>query len=141
MDVNVLVYAHRKDAEQHAEIHRWLQGVMEGPAGFGISETVLSGFIRVVTHPRVFDPPTPLSQALAFAEMLRCHPAATLIQPGRRHWDIFCTLCREAGATGNLISDAWLAALAIESGCEWISSDRDFARFPGLRWRHPLQPA
>ena len=139
MDVNVLVYAHRKDAEQHTEMHRWLQSVMAGPTGFGVSETVLSGFIRIVTHPRIFNLPSPLAQALAFAEVLRTHPAATLIQPGRRHWEIFNKLCKEAGATGNLISDAWFAALAIESGCEWLTTDRDFARFPGLRWRHPLQ--
>jgi toxin-antitoxin system PIN domain toxin len=141
MDVNVLVYAHRKDAQRHGEFHRWLQNVMEGHSGFGVSDTVLSGFLRIVTHPRIFDPPTPLAQALAFIEMLRTHPAATHIQPGHRHWEIFRKLCRDAGATGNLVSDAWLAALAIESGCEWITTDRDFARFPGLRWRHPLPAA
>ncbi|MCX6997583.1 MAG: type II toxin-antitoxin system VapC family toxin [Kiritimatiellaeota bacterium] len=138
MDVNVLVYAHRKDTQRHGEYHRWLQGVLTGDAGFGVTDVVLSGFVRIVTHPRIFDPPTPLPQALAFAEVLRTHPAATLVQPGPRHWELFSKLCREAGAAGNLIADAWLAALAIESGCEWITTDRDFARFPGLRWRAPL---
>jgi len=65
---------------------------------------------------------------------------AGAVAPGERHWDIFGRLCREGGATGNLVPDAWLAALAIEWGCEFVTTDRDFARFPGLRWRHPLQP-
>ena len=65
-------------------------------------------------------------------------PNRVEVVPGERHWAIFSRLCREAGARGNLIPDAWFAALAIESGCEWITTDRDYARFPGLRWRHPL---
>lgn len=138
MDVNVLVYAHRKDAERHAEYRDWLQRVTDGDTGFGLADAVLSGFLRIVTHPRIFDPPSPMPQALAFVRVLRGHPAAVVMHPGVRHWEIFCGLCRDVGAVGNLVSDAWLAALAIESGCEWISTDRDFARFPGLQWRHPL---
>ncbi|MEK7270556.1 MAG: PIN domain-containing protein, partial [Planctomycetota bacterium] len=65
-------------------------------------------------------------------------PNCVLLSPGKRHWDIFSGLCRKAGAKGNLIADAYLAALAIETGSEWITTDRDFARFPGLKWRHPL---
>ena len=141
MDVNVLVYAHREDAERHEAYRRWLEGLLRGDAAFGLSDVVLSGFLRVVTHPRIFDPPSPLKRAVAFAETLRSHPGATPIRPGSRHWEIFTRLCGEAGATGNLVSGAWLAALAIESGCEWITTDRDFARFPGLRWRHPLAGA
>jgi hypothetical protein len=65
-------------------------------------------------------------------------PTCTLVQPGTRHWSVFDDLCRAASATGNLAQDAWFAALAVESGCEWITTDRDFARFPGLRWRPPF---
>jgi hypothetical protein len=61
------------------------------------------------------------------------------VTPGSRHWTLFLDLCRKAGAKGNLVSDAYHAALAIESGCEWITTDRDFARFPGLRWRTPFE--
>jgi uncharacterized protein len=99
---------------------------------------VLSGFLRVVTHPRVFAAPTPIETALAFADALRGHRNAVVIAPGARHWDIFTELCRAAEAKGNLVPDAYLAALAIESGSDWITADRGFARFPRLRWRHPL---
>lgn len=99
---------------------------------------MLSGFVRVATHPRVFDPPAPAAAALAFADALRAQPNAVLVAPGPRHWIIFERLCLAAGAKGNLVPDAFLAALAIESGSEWITTDRDFSRFPGLRWRHPL---
>ncbi|TAK75093.1 MAG: PIN domain-containing protein, partial [Dehalococcoidia bacterium] len=74
----------------------------------------------------------------AFANTLRSSPGVVIVGAGDRHWDIFERLCLEAGARGNLVTDAYLAALAIESGSELITTDRDFARFPGLRWRHPL---
>jgi toxin-antitoxin system PIN domain toxin len=101
---------------------------------------VLSGFIRVVTHPRVFEAPSSIRTALTFVDAIRYAQHAVLIEPGPRHFDLFARLCVEGAARGNLVADAYLAALAIESGCEWITTDRDFARFPGLRWRHPLGP-
>ena len=106
-----------------------------------MSELVLSGFARVVTHPRVFDPPVPVAEALAFADALRGQPNAVIVPPGSDHWAIFERLCIAADARGNLVPDAYLAALAIESGSEWVTTDRDFSRFPGLRWRHPLADA
>jgi uncharacterized protein len=109
---------------------------------YAVSDQVLSGFLRIVTHPRIFHPPAPIDAALAFANALRDQPNAVVIQPGSRHWGIFTRLCHETGARGNLVPDAWLAALAIESGCEFVTTDRDYSRFPGLRWRHPLvEPA
>lgn len=78
-------------------------------------------------------------QSGRFADELRTLSNCVPIAPGPRHWSIFCHLCREAGAKGNLVPDAFLAALAIESGSEWITTDRGFSRFPGLRWRHPLR--
>jgi toxin-antitoxin system PIN domain toxin len=140
VDVNVLVYAHRTEAPDHAAYRDWLTALVNGDAAYGISDQVLAGFLRVVTHPRVFDPPSPLPKALAFADMLREQPNCVPVHPGPRHWGLFSALCRQAGARGNLVPDAFLAALAIESGCEWITTDRDYARFPGLRWRHPLAP-
>lgn len=94
--------------------------------------------MRVVTHPKVFAKPTPLSRAIDFCQVLRSQPNATVISPGARHWQIFTGLCDGAGVRGNLIPDAYLAALAIESGSEWITTDGDFRRFRGLRLRHPL---
>jgi uncharacterized protein len=105
---------------------------------YGIAELVLSGFLRIVTHPRVFTQPTPLAQAIAFCETLRSQPNATVLSPGPRHWQIFTGLCAESGTRGNLVTDAYLAALAIETGSEWITTDRDYRRFRGLRLRHPL---
>jgi toxin-antitoxin system PIN domain toxin len=136
-DVNVLVYAHRADAPHHATCNAWLEAVINDQASFGVSELVLSGFIRVVTHPKVFIKPSALSEALTFAEQFRGRPNSVTVSPGERHWEIFRSLCDDARVKGNLVQDAYLAALAIESGCEWVTTDRDFSRFKGLRWRQP----
>lgn len=137
-DVNVLVYAHRADAPNHAAYRQWLEGIINGPTVYGVSELVLSGFIRVVTHPRIFNPPSTLPEALTFVKQVRDQPHAVLQHPGPRHWEIFTSLCKKTNVKGNLVPDAYLAAIAIESGCEWITTDQDFSRFPVLKWRHPL---
>ena len=137
-DVNVLVYAHREDTPEHRSYRAWLESLVNGDAAYAVSSLVLSGFLRVVTHPKVFKSPSPTVQALAFAEQIRNQPNAVPVEPGARHWELFKRLCVDSDATGNLIPDAYFAALAIESGCEWITTDRDFGRFKGLRWRHPL---
>ncbi len=98
----------------------------------------LSGLVRIVSHPRVFRPPSPIDDALGFVEDLFAQPTVVRLNPGLRHWTTFAGLCRESGATGNLVPHAYLAALAIEQGCELVANDADFARFKGLRWRHPL---
>lgn len=138
-DVNVLVYAHREDSALHADCLNWLEDLVNGDESYGLSELVLNGFLRITTHPKIFSKPTPFVDAIAFVEQLRDRPNCVPIIPGRRHWEIFRSLCTNADAKGNLIPDAYLAAMAIESGCEWISTDRDFSRFEGLRWRHPLK--
>jgi toxin-antitoxin system PIN domain toxin len=137
-DVNVLVYAHRRDADRHDEYKAWLEQAVAGPGPFGLSDLVLSGFLRIVTHPRIFVDPTPVADAQAFVRALRGRENRVAAVPGPRHWEIFVDLCRTARARGNLVPDAWLAALAIESGMEWITTDGDFRRFPGLDTRHPL---
>jgi toxin-antitoxin system PIN domain toxin len=139
-DVNVLVYAHREDAADHARYLAWLEAVLASDAAYGYSELVLSGFLRVVTHPKIFREPTPIERAVAFATEVRDRPNAVLVAPGPRHWEIFTRYCRECGVKGGLVTDAYFAALAFESGSEWITTDRDYARFPGLVWRHPLAP-
>jgi toxin-antitoxin system PIN domain toxin len=138
-DVNVLVYAHRADASGHPAYREWLEALINGDPAYGFSDLVLGGFLRMVTHPRVFNPPSDLDSAFAFAQTIRSQPNAVPISPGPRHWDIFKQLCEVAGVKGDLVPDAYLAALAIESGCEWVSTDRDYSRFPGLKWRHPLK--
>jgi uncharacterized protein len=138
-DVNVLVYAHRPDAENHIAYRTWLEKVLAGDRTYGMSDFVLSGFLRIVTNRRVFLDPSPIEKALAFAEEVRFPSQCVPVRPGPRHWGIFRRLCVEYGAKGNLVPDAFLAALAIEQGCEWITTDRDYARFTGLKWRHPLR--
>ena len=138
-DVNVLVYAHRADSPDHEEHRAALLAEIDSDHQYGVSDLVLSSFVRIVTHPRIFKTPTPTSAALDFADELRGRPNAVTIAPGPRHWSIFARLCRTHKVRGNLVPDAYFAALAIESGSEWITTDGDYARFPGLRWRHPLR--
>jgi len=138
IDVNVLVYAFHKNSPDGGRYAHWLEDVINGDQAYGMSDLVLSSFLRLVTNPRIFEAPTSIDQALAFAERVRDRPQCVTVAPGPRHWEIFVRLCRTAGVRGNLVADAYLAALAIESGCEFITTDRDFARFPGLRWRHPF---
>jgi len=137
-DVNVLLYAFRRDAARHAEYADWLQDVVAGDEPYGISPQTLASVLRISTNPRIFAPATPPAAALDFCQTLLESDYCVVVQPGPRHWPIFVDLCRESGATGNLVPDAWFAALAIEAGCEWITTDRDYARFPGLRWREPF---
>jgi len=137
-DVNVLIYAFREDSPEHKPHREWLQVVVNSDSAYGVSPQVLGSFVRVVTHPAIFARPSTLAEALNFCQVLMDQPHCQLIRPGPRHWSIFTDLCRRAHAIGNLVQDAWFAALAIEHGCEWITTDRDYARFPGLAWRPPL---
>ena len=136
-DVNVLIYAFRDDSPDHPRYRAWLESVVNSSEAYGISPQVLAGVVRIVSHPRVFARPSQATDAFMFARTLMEQPNAITVVPGERHWSIFVQLCSTAGATGNLVQDAWYAALAIESGCEWVTRDRDYARFPGLRWRTP----
>ncbi len=135
-DVNVLIYAHREDAPEHGRYAAWLRALTEADEPFALSEVVLASVLRIVTNARIFDPPTPMKTASAFCQHLVDWPRAVLIAPSRQHWDIFVSLCTDI--QGPLVSDAYLAALAIEHACELVTTDSDFARFKGLRWRHPL---
>jgi len=136
-DVNILVHAFRSDSGDHDLCRRWLDGVVNGESRYGVSPQVLSGVIRVTTHPRIFSQPSPLGEVIEFCESVMGQPHCVMVQPGPEHWSIFARLCKQADARGNLVPDAWFAALAVESGCEWITLDRDYARFPGLKWRLP----
>jgi toxin-antitoxin system PIN domain toxin len=137
-DVNVLLNAHRSGQEHHRVARDLLETVVNASEPFALSEVVLSAFVRIATSPRAFTVPTPLDDAFRFADSLLHRPNARIVRAGDRHWQIFEDLCRRTQARGALITDAQHAALALEHGCEWVSFDRDFARFPDLRWRHPL---
>jgi toxin-antitoxin system PIN domain toxin len=137
-DVNVLVYTFRQDADRHAEYRDWLLSVMSDDAAFAVSEQVLAAVLRLTTHPKIFKQPSRASDVFAFTDTLLGHASCRVVRPSASHWSVFQVLCTKARAKGNLVSDAWFAALALDSGCTWITTDRDYARFPGLRWRHPL---
>lgn len=138
VDVNVLVYAHRSDTPDHARYAAWLDEARAADEPLGIPGVVLSGFLRLVTNPRIFREPTSTSLALTAAAALRGSPAFRPLEPGPRHWTLFETLCREADVSGDLVPDAWLAAIALENGATLVTADRGFSRFPRLRWEHPL---
>jgi toxin-antitoxin system PIN domain toxin len=137
-DVNVLIGAMRADSPRHEELAAWLAKAVQRPEPLGLTAAVLGGAVRIVTHPRVFVPPTPLETALAQVATLREAAGTQEVGPGPRHWEIVDRLCREADARGNLVADAQHAAVAIEHGATWVTLDRDFARFSGLTWTSPL---
>ena len=137
----MLIYAHFEDivAEQ-AEYASWLTRLATGSEPFALSVLVLSGFVRIATNPRLFDPPSTLENAFAFVSSLVERPTARIVGPGADHLEIFERLCRGAGATGKLVADAQDAAIAVEHGCTMVSTDSDFNRFAGVQWQHPLRP-
>lgn len=137
-DVNLLVLAHRAEMPGHEEARTWLQSVLDGDAAFGMSELVLSGVLRIITNPRIFGDPTPTSAAVSLVELIIAQSHCVRLRAGPRHFGLFVAMCEHATARGNLVADAYHAALAIEHGCEWLTLDRDFARFPDLNWRDPL---
>ena len=97
--------------------------------------------VRITTNPRVFKTPSAIEETFGFCENLLGQPHCQIVEPGERHWDIFRRLCVETDTRGSRAGDAWFAALAIEWGGEWITLDRDDARFPGLQWQVPAAPA
>lgn len=115
-----------------------MEGLVNSDQAFGVSDLILGGYLRIVTHPKVFARPTPLSDAVAHVEEIRERPNRIPAAPGERHWGIFLRLCRAIRARGNGVPDAWHAALAVEMGAEWATTDLGFRRFPGLRVHHPL---
>jgi toxin-antitoxin system PIN domain toxin len=131
-DASVLIHAFRADAEYHDYHKTWLESVINSPAAYGVSTQVLAHVIRVCTHPRIFARPSSLEDVLEFCRMLLEQPNATVIAPGQRHWSMFESICHEFNATGNIVQNAWFTALAIESSCEWVTADRDYARFKAV---------
>ena len=132
-DINVLVYAFRRDSTQHRVARSWLERTVEEPGNFGVSPLALAGVARILSNLRGRAKPTAISEAFAFCDSLLAQPNCEVIEPGERHWNIFRRLCVETHTRGGDTTDAWYAALAIEWGCEWVTFDRDFLKFPGLK--------
>jgi len=137
-DVNVLVYAQRRDMPGHERYRRWLESALNGDEPVALVGPVVSGFLRVVTNRRIFLTPTPLVGAIANLETMLSAPAAVTPDLPGGGVRALIAQCRAGEATGDLVSDAYLAAVATALGAELVSTDRDFSRFPGLRWRSPL---
>ncbi len=137
-DVNLLLYALREESDRHREYRAWLEKTLEGDEPLALFEPVLAAVLRIGTHPAVYRTPTPRRVVEAYIETLIAAPAAIALRAGDHHWALFLALCRKADCRGNMVQDAYLAALALEHGCRWMTTDRDFARFPGLVWKHPL---
>ena len=136
-DVNVLIYAFRSDMPQYASCRAWLEKVVESPSRFGIAPLALAAVVRITTNPRLFRVPSEIEEAFAYCNNLLGQPHCQTVVPGEDHFGIFRGLCLDTETRGPRVTDAWFAALAIEWGCEWITLDRDYARFPGLKWRVP----
>jgi uncharacterized protein len=138
IDANLLLYAYNAKAAHHGESRAWMEAVLSGSDLVRFAWLTLWAFLRIATSPRVFDRPLSSSEAEAAISSWLAQPCAGIVDPGERHWDILCRLLREGQATGALVMDAVLAAIAIEHGATLCTTDRDFLRFPGLRWANPL---
>ena len=136
-DVNVLIYAFRADAPKHETCKPWLDALVADDAHFGLSPVALSAVVRITTNQRAFRVPSTLEEAFGFCENLLSRPNCEIIEPGDQHWAIFRKLCIESSTRGARTTDAWFAALAVEHACTWVTFDRDYARFSGLKWQEP----
>jgi uncharacterized protein len=133
LDTNVLIYAHRAEMPLHEPARRRLQALAEGREPFALPLFVIGEFVRVVTHPRAFKPPTPLDVALEYVDRVLASPSARMLSPGPSFPALFADACREASAVGNLAFDAQIVAVCREHGVsELLTEDRDFSRFPGM---------
>ena len=137
-DTNLLVYAYNADAPQHKRARLWLEESFSSDEPLALTWATLGGFLRVCTNRRAMAKPASIGQAIEIIDQWLAHPTAHIIRPGERHWSILTAMLQAIQLGGNLVSDAHLAALALEHDCELYSTDNDFARFPGLRWRNPL---
>jgi toxin-antitoxin system PIN domain toxin len=138
LDVNVLLAAHRDDHPDYAVSRPWLAELGRSRRQFAVPWVVWWSFLRLATNRRIFEVPTPLVDAMDFVHAVRLQPGYVQLEVGSRHLDLLHKLCTDADAHGDLIPDAVLAAIATEHGGAVVSFDRDFARFPALRWEVPV---
>jgi hypothetical protein len=139
VDANLLLYACHQGASQHRAAREWLEEALSGSELVRFPWLTLWAFLRIATNPRVFEQPLSASEAIAVVSSLLDQPVAAILEPADRYWEILGRLMRESQVSGPLVTDAAIAALAIEHGATLHTTDRDFARFPGLKWRNPIQ--
>lgn len=139
VDANVLLYAEDSLSPYHDTARKWWDAQLSGRSPVCLCWTVLTAFIRIGTNRRVFERPLSLKEAIHRVQSWVDQPCTRLIYPTEQHWQVLQELLEQGQAVGNLVSDAHLAALAIEHGCQLYSTDSDFARFPKLKWNNPLK--
>ena len=137
LDVNVVLAAHREAHALYGAARPWLDELLRAGVRFSVLDSVAGSFVRLATDRKVFPDPTTLGEAFSYLRSLRDQPSHVPLSPGPRHLDLLEQICRDADATGDLVPDAQLVAVAVEHGAEVVSFDRDFARFPDLRWSRP----
>ncbi len=138
VDANILLYAEDKLSPRHEAARSWWDTQLSGASPVCLCWTVLGAFIRISTNPRVYEHPLSLDQASARVQSWLDQPCIRIVQPTQQHWAVFKKMLLGGQAIANLVTDAHLAALSMEHGCDLISTDSDFSRFPGIHWRNPL---
>ena len=139
MDANLLLYAELDFDPRHAAASAWWDAQLSGTAPVCLCWPVINAFVRISTQPRAFKKPLLIAEATERVTTWLRQTPVRVVAPTDGHWEVFAGLLERGQATGNLVTDAEIAALAIEHGCELCSTDADFSRFPGLKWRNPLQ--
>lgn len=139
VDANILLYAEDVQSPRHESAREWWDAQLSGSAPVCLCWTVLNAFIRIGTNPHVYEHPLSLEQALVRVQSWIDQPCTRIVYPTERHWPVLRKLLAESQAVANLVTDAHLAAMSIEHGCELVSTDADFSRFRGIVWRNPLK--
>jgi toxin-antitoxin system PIN domain toxin len=139
VDANLLLYAEDQQSLFHEPARKWWDAQLSGASPICLCWTVINAFIRIGTNPRVFEHPLSINQSISRVQSWLDQPCTRLVQPTSKHWIVFQKMLSEGQAAGNLVTDAHLAALASEHGCVLMSTDSDFSRFPGIKWRNPLK--
>ena len=137
-DINLLIYAYNVRAPQHREALVWWNRCLEGHEGVALAWVVIQGFVRITTHPKVFEHPMTVGEAVGRVEEWLSRPHVQVLHPASTHFQTWSSLLKNLGSAGSLTTDAHLAALAMERALVLYSNDADFSRFPGLKWKNPL---
>jgi uncharacterized protein len=138
-DINLLVYAHNSRAAHHQKAREWWNRCLQGHEGVALAWMVILGFVRIVTHPKIFERPMTVEDAIGRVEEWLSLAHIHLVHPAQTHFQTWSSLLKAVGTAANLTTDAHLAALAIERGLILQTTDADFARFPGLKWENPIR--
>ena len=141
IDTNLLLYAYHSQSQHHEAARRWLEQVLSHPELVRVGWTSLLAFVRISTDARLPGEAFLISEAVSVVNEWLAQPNFGVLSPGERHWEILSGILAESQSRGPLVTDAHLAALAIEHGATLYTADRDFRRFAGLRVQYPLSPA